>query len=180
MIQFLPTRPGGDFQNVGNIEYRIPIAGPVTLTLFNDIGVNGILRPSQLALDPAAVTVYQQQYPNPDFPNLKIAPNLPIYPGTNFKVHTSAGVELDVVLPIVNAPFRIYYAYNYLRLTDTINGLSGGYALSDAVKNSLPPGVLETQIAPQLQSFIVANTQHIPAYLIEPQHTFRFTVGKTF
>ena len=180
MIQFLPTRPGGDFQNVGNMEYRIPIAGPVTLTLFNDIGINGILRPSQLALDPAAVTVYQQQYPNPDFPNLKIAPNLPIYPGTNFKVHTSAGVELDVVLPIVNAPFRIYYAYNYLRLTDTINGLSGGYALSEAVKNSLPPGVLETQIAPQLQAFIVANTQHIPANLIEPVHTFRFTVGKTF
>jgi outer membrane protein insertion porin family len=180
MIQFLPTRPGGDFQNVGNVEYRIPIAGPVTLTLFNDIGINGILRPSQLALDPAAVTVYQQQYPNPDFPNLKIAPNLPIYPGTNFKVHTSAGVELDVVLPIVNAPFRIYYAYNYLRLTETINGLSGGYALGDAVKDSLPPGVLETQIAPQLQAFIVTNTQHIPANLIEPQHTFRFTVGKTF
>ena len=44
MIQFLPTRPGGDFQNVGNMEYRIPIAGPVTLTLFNDIGINGILR----------------------------------------------------------------------------------------------------------------------------------------
>jgi outer membrane protein insertion porin family len=89
-------------------------------------------------------------------------------------------VELDVVLPIVNAPFRIYYAYNYLRLDDTINGLSGGYALSDAVKNGLPPGVLETQIAPQLQAFITANTQHIPAQLIEPVHTFRFTVGKTF
>ena len=180
MIQFLPTRPGGDFQNVGNVEYRIPIAGPVTLTLFNDIGVNGILRPSQLALDPSAVTVYQQQYPNPDFPNLKIAPNLPIYPGTNFKVHTSAGVELDVVLPIVNAPFRIYYAYNYLRLNETINGLSGGYALSEAVKDALPPGVLETQIAPQLQNIIILNTQHIPANLIEPVHTFRFTVGKTF
>jgi len=180
MIQFLPTRPGGDFQNIGNFEYRIPIAGPVTLTLFNDIGVNGILRKSQLALDPSAVTVFQQQYPNPDFPNLKIASNLPIYPGTNFKVHTSAGVELDVILPIVNAPFRIYYAYNYLRLDDTINGLSGGYALSEAVKNALPPGVLQTQIAPQLQQIIVTNTQHIPANLIEPVHTFRFTVGKTF
>ncbi len=180
MIQFLPTRPGGDFQNVGNIEYRIPIAGPVTLTLFNDVGINGILKQAQLALDPAAVTVYQQQYPNPDFPNLKIASNLPIVPGTNFKIHTSAGVELDVVLPIVNAPFRIYYAWNYLRLNDTINGESGGYFLSDAIKNSLPPGVLETQIAPQLQQFILANTQHIPANLLEPQHTFRFTVGKTF
>ena len=180
MIQFFPTRPGGDFQNVGNFEYRIPIAGPVTLTLFNDIGINGILRKSQLALDPAAVTVYQQQYPNPDFPGLKISNNLPIVSGTNFKPHTSAGVELDVVLPIVNAPFRIYYAYNYLRLDNPINGLSGGYYLSDAVKNALPPGVLQTQIAPFLQTIITANTQHIPANLLEPQHTFRFTVGKTF
>ena len=58
MIQFFPTRPGGDFQNVANFEYRIPIAGPVTISLFNDIGVNGILRKSQLALDPSAVTLY--------------------------------------------------------------------------------------------------------------------------
>ncbi len=180
MIQFFPTRPGGDFQNVANFEYRIPIAGPVTLTFFNDIGVNGILRKSQLALDPAAVTVYQQQYPNPDFPNLKVASNLPIVGGTNFRPHTSAGIELDVILPIVNAPFRVYYAYNYLRLDQTINGLSGGYYLSDAVKNALPPGVLETQIAPELQTIINTNTQHIPANLLEPQHTFRFTVGKTF
>ncbi|MFZ1975219.1 MAG: outer membrane protein assembly factor BamA [Candidatus Acidiferrales bacterium] len=180
MIQFFPTRPGGDFQNVANFEYRIPIAGPVTLSLFNDIGINGILRKSQLALDPSAVTLFQQQYPNPDFPNLKVASNLPIVGGTNFRPHTSAGVELDVVLPIVNAPFRIYYAYNYLRLNETINGLSGGYYLSDALKNALPPGVLETQIAPELQTLINASTQHIPANLLEPQHTFRFTVGKTF
>jgi outer membrane protein insertion porin family len=180
MIQFFPTRPGGDFQNVGNFEYRIPIAGPVTLTLFNDIGINGILRKSQLALDPAAVSIFQQQYPNPDFPNLKISNNLPIVKGTNFTPHTSAGVELDVVLPIVNAPFRIYYAYNYLRLNETINGTSGGYFLDDAIKNGLPPGVLQTQIAPFLQTIINANTQHIPANLLEPQHTFRFTVGKTF
>jgi outer membrane protein insertion porin family len=180
MIQFYPTRPGGDFQNVANFEYRIPIAGPVTVSLFNDIGVNGILRKSQLALDPAAVTVYQQQYPNPDFPNLKVASNLPIVGGTNFRPHTSAGVELDVVLPIVNAPFRIYYAYNYLRLNETIDGSSGGYYLPDAIKNALPPGVLQTQIAPYLQTIITANTQRIPANLLEPQHTFRFTVGKTF
>jgi outer membrane protein insertion porin family len=180
MLQFYPTRPGGDFQNVGNMEYRIPIAGPVTLTLFNDIGINGILRKSQLALDPSAVTIYQQQYPNPDFPNLKIASNLPIVSGTNFRPHTSAGIEVDVVLPIVNAPFRVYYAYNYLRLDQTINGSAGGYYLSDAERNALPPGVLQTQVAPELQQIIETNTQHIPANLLEPQHTFRFTVGKTF
>ena len=28
----------------------------------------------------------------------------------------SSGAEIQVILPIVNAPFRLYYAYNPLRL----------------------------------------------------------------
>src|SRR5262249_25641915 len=32
--------PGGDFQSVGNFEYRIPIVGPVTLAIFADAGIN--------------------------------------------------------------------------------------------------------------------------------------------
>ncbi len=70
LLEFVPTRPGGDYQNVLNLEYRIPIAGPVTLVVFNDLGMNGILRQSQLALNPAAVALFQEQYPNPDFPNV--------------------------------------------------------------------------------------------------------------
>jgi outer membrane protein insertion porin family len=179
-LEFFPTRPGGDFQNVNNLEYRIPIAGPVTLVLFNDIGFNTILRKSQLALDPEALAKFQQGFPNPDFPNLKIPSQLPILGGTNYRPRTSAGVELDVILPIVNAPFRVYYAYNYLRLTSTITGNLGGYNLTDAVKGELPPGVLQAQIAPQLLLDIAASQQKIPAALLEPAHTFRFTVGKTF
>jgi len=179
-LEFFPTRPGGDFQNVSNIEYRVPIAGPVTLVFFNDLGFNTILRKSQLSLDPEALATFQQGFPNPDFPNLKIARQLQIVGGTNYKPRTSAGIELDVVLPIVNAPFRVYYAYNYLRLTGTITGLTGGYNLSDAVKGQLPAGVLETQIVPQLLQDIAAAQQKIPAGLLEPRSTFRFTVGKTF
>jgi outer membrane protein insertion porin family len=100
--------------------------------------------------------------------------------GTNYRPRTSAGVELDVILPIVNAPFRVYYAYNYLRLNSTITGATGGYDLTDAVKNELPPGVLQTQIVPQLLLDVAAAQQKIPAGLLEPAHTFRFTVGKTF
>jgi outer membrane protein insertion porin family len=179
-LEFFPTRPGGDFQNVNNLEYRIPIAGPVTLVLFNDIGFNTILRKSQLSLDSEALAKFQQGFPNPDFPNLKIASQLPILGGTNYRPRTSAGVELDVILPIVNAPFRVYYAYNYLRLNSTITGATGGYDLTDAVKNELPPGVLQTQIVPQLLLDVAAAQQKIPAGLLEPAHTFRFTVGKTF
>jgi outer membrane protein insertion porin family len=180
LLEFIPTRPGGDYQNVLNLEYRIPIAGPVTLVMFNDLGVNGILRQSQLSLNPAAVALFQEQYPNPDFPNVHVTNDLPIIHGTNFHPRTSAGLELQVILPIVNAPFRIYYAYNYLRLTGTIVAPEGAYSLSDAVKNSLPPGVLQTQIAPELESILFQQVQHIPSGLIEPKQTFRFTVGKTF
>jgi outer membrane protein insertion porin family len=179
-LEFFPTRPGGDFQNVINTEYRIPIAGPVPLVFFNDIGFNTILRKSQLSLDPEALAKFQQGFPNPDFPNLKIPSQLQIIGGTNYRPRTSAGVELDVILPIVNAPFRVYYAYNYLRLTGTIIGSVGGYNLTDAVKESLPPGVLQTQIVPQLLLDVSAAQQKIPANLLEPAHTFRFTVGKTF
>jgi outer membrane protein insertion porin family len=180
IVTFLPTRPGGDFQGVGNFEYRIPIAGPVSMSLFNDIGFDGIIRKSQLSLNPGALSTLQQQYPNADFPNLTIPKNLEVLPGTNFKPHTSAGVEFVIQLPIVNAPFRFYYAYNYLRLNQTISGPRGGFFLSDAQKSALPPGVFETQIAPQLDTILDSQVQRIPAGLIEPKQTFRFTISRTF
>jgi outer membrane protein insertion porin family len=39
--------------------------------------------------------------------------------GTNYVPRMSTGLELQVLLPIVQQPFRIYYAYNPLTL-DTI------------------------------------------------------------
>jgi outer membrane protein insertion porin family len=180
-LQFFPSRPGGDLQVVGNVEYRIPIAGPVELDLFNDIGVNGILRKSQIQLDPSAVTVLQQQFPNRDFPNLKLSSALPIISGTNFWPHTSAGIQFVVQLPIVNAPFRFYYAYNYMRLTNSINGLRGGYFLSDPLRQRLSDlNVLNTEVKPQLETLLDQQVQRIPAGLLEPKQTFRFTVSRTF
>jgi len=44
------TFPGGDTQGVMNLEYRIPIAGPVAMSLFNDIGTVGVLRKGGLLL----------------------------------------------------------------------------------------------------------------------------------
>ena len=177
---FIPTRPGGDFQTVTNLEYRIPIAGPVELDLFNDLGINGIIRKSDLALSSSAVGLLQQQYPNRDFPDLKIAGNLPVIAG-NFTPHTSAGVQVVVQLPIINAPFRFYYAYNYLRLNETITGPRGGYALPDPLRQSLADiNVLTTQVAPELNQILDQQVQRVPAGLVEPTHTFRFTVSRTF
>jgi len=94
----------------------------------------------------------------------------------------TAGVELEVVLPIVNAPFRFYYAYNYLRLNRTIEAPLGAYSLTDAQKAALPPGVLQTQIVPELSTLLqqAQASQRIPPSLLEPKSTFRFTVGRTF
>jgi outer membrane protein insertion porin family len=181
-VEYVPSRPGGDLQAIMNVDYRIPIAGPVTLAFYNDLGIVGNLFQSQLHLDPSAVGALQQQYPNPDFPNLHISSSLPVISGTNFRPHTSAGIELEVVLPIVNAPFRFYYAYNYLRLNQTIEAPLGAYSLTDTQKAALPPGVLETQIVPELTNLLLQAqaSQKIPPSLLEPKSTFRFTVGRTF
>jgi outer membrane protein insertion porin family len=181
VVTFFPTRPGGDFQVVSNFEYRIPIAGPVTLDLFNDIGLNGVIRESQLSLNPGAVSQLQQEFPNPDFRGLSIPGQLQVISGTNFHPRDSLGAEIVVQLPIVNAPFRFYYAYNPLRLTGTILGERGGYYLNPALRNSLASlGVLDSQVAPQLNTFLDQNVQRLPAGLLEPSHTFRFTVSRTF
>jgi len=180
-VTYFTTRPGGDFQTVGNVEYRIPIAGPVELRLFNDFGIDGIIQRSQLAASQPLVQQLQQQYPNPLFPSLNFSSKLPVLGNTNFLPHTSAGIEIGVQLPVVNAPFRFYYAYNYLRLTGTLTGSRGGFYLTPEQINYLKDiGVLDSQVLPTLNNYLDEQVQRLPANLVEPRQTFRFTVGKTF
>jgi outer membrane protein insertion porin family len=179
-LQYFATRPGGDFQTVGNIEYRIPIAGPVSFSLFGDVGMDGIIRTSQLQLNPASAHLLGTQYPNPFFPNTTISTRLPIVSGTNFHPRTSTGMEVVVFLPIVNAPFRFYYAYNPTRLNETIVAPRGAYSLSPQLIASLPPDVLKTQIIPFLNNTLNLQVQRFPTGLVEPRSTFRFTVARTF
>jgi outer membrane protein insertion porin family len=191
ILEFVPTRPGGDLLGVSNVEYRIPIVGSyVSLSLFHDLGINGILRKSQLQLDPAAIASLRQQYPNPDFPCrpvgapcVNIPNNLPIASGTEFRPHTSAGIELDIQIPIIQAPFRIYYAYNYLRLDQTITPPLGAFFVPPAERASLQQlGVYDTQIVPALQDFLAhtRSSQTIPPGLFEAKTSLRFAVSRTF
>jgi outer membrane protein insertion porin family len=190
VLEWVPSRPGGDLTSVANIEYRIPIYKEYAgLSIFNDVGLSGILRQSQLALDPAAIAPLQQQYPNPDFPCVpntpcvRIPSNLPIAAGTNFRPHTSAGIELDFQLPIIQAPFRIYYAYNYLRLNRVITPPLGGYYVQPALRQELQDlGVYGTQIVPELQNILLQaqSTQIIPPGLFEAPSVLRFAVSRTF
>ena len=46
---------GGDTNLVTNIEYRIPIAGPVTISVFDDFGIDTILNKGQLMQSPGGL-----------------------------------------------------------------------------------------------------------------------------
>jgi outer membrane protein insertion porin family len=107
--------PGGDTMLVGNIEYRIPIAGPVTVAYFTDIGTNFIWRESQLKVQKAALASFATQFPGYPIPEYLV----PV-PETNRRLRASIGIEVQVVLPMVNMPVRIFYGYNILRVNETL------------------------------------------------------------
>ena len=176
VLVYTATLPGGDFQTSGNIEYRIPIAGPVSMSLFLDAGTDGILRTDALHLDPTGIENITSI-----FPSAPLTKTLGIAPGTNFLLRDSVGIEFGVNLPIVQAPFRIYYAYNLNRLYSQISAPNPfvNQSTLDSWKNTLDglsPNLWESQIVPQLG--FLNNPGRLNYF--EPKTTFRFTVGKTF
>ena len=46
---------------------------------------------------------------------------LQVLGSTNWRPRMSTGLELQMFLPVINAPFRIYWAYNPLRLDSPAN-----------------------------------------------------------
>ncbi|HKM90293.1 MAG TPA: outer membrane protein assembly factor BamA [Candidatus Acidoferrales bacterium] len=166
--------PGGDFEAVGNFEYRIPIYKEyVGISYFLDVGVNGILQRDQLRLNPSGLANLQTA-----FPTLPISDNIPLAQNSNFYPRSSTGLELVVQLPIIQVPFRIYYAYNVSRYSEIVQPPRGEYYLSDAVRATLPPGVLVQQVLPQLNYLLDQNSKRL--LYSEPLHTIRFTVARTF
>ena len=164
--------PGGDTQVIGNAEYRIPLAGPVSMSLFFDAGVNGILRRDQLRLDPNGLAQLRRE-----FPGTAISNYLHLAPGSNFAPRTSTGVEFVAQLPIVQAPLRIYWAVNPTLYAHTVAAPRSYFQLSDAIKNSLPPLVYDQYIVPYMDD-LLKTPQTI--YFHERRSTFRFSVSRTF
>jgi outer membrane protein insertion porin family len=190
--------PGGDTQGYGNVEYRIPIIGNTFQTvLFFDGGTNGILRKGALRLDPTGfnnLKIPQDGTPGfPDAPNL--TQQLSIAPGTNFRLRGSTGIEFVVQLPIIQAPFRVYYAYNVHPLHSRIiapNNFIEPSLICDRQHDGLPacptgttlgywpsqlPDVFDSQMKPILQQLLL-NPGSLNYF--EPKRTFRFTVSRTF
>ncbi len=171
--------PGGDFTTYGNFEYRIPIAGPVTMALFIDAGTVGIVNTGGLKLDPSGLANLETNFPLASVSAVpKLSQNLTIANGTNFRPRASTGIEFVVQLPIIQAPFRIYYAYNVNRLHEQI------FAPQDYIDpgelaslQSLPPAFRKFVLDPALQAFI-NNPGNLNYF--EPLRTFRFTVSRTF
>ena len=130
--------PGGDTQGVANFEYRIPIAPHVSASLFADIGATGALRKDQLQLNSANLDSLQTQFPKTDtFPG--VSSTLPFQPGTNFKLRSTVGVEVVVQLPIVQAPFRIYWGYNLNRMAQIITAPAARFPADPRLANPINP-----------------------------------------
>jgi outer membrane protein insertion porin family len=186
---------GGDTNFTSNMEYRIPIAGPVTFSLFDDFGLNGALNGSQLKQSPEGfATLTSPLYGCPVYNNgacqggipgydVGFQQNIHIIHGTNFVPRMSTGGELAVIMPVINAPIRLYYAYNPLRLyTNPICNLQPaapgkpqncGAAL---ITRSMFPvgGAGDFTYADAIAAYGAVDWFH------EPRKTFRLTVSTTF
>ena len=170
---------GGDTALINNVEYRIPLVGrTAALELFNDFGIDVALDKSQLRQSPEGIaTLDAPLYGCRTYINgacqggVQVPFNNFIRPifGTNFVPRDSIGAQISVLLPIVNAPFRIYYAYNPLRLDTAVEG-------ENLITRSLFPegsaGDFTYRQATQLYGALYQ--------LREPAKTFRLTVGTTF
>jgi len=181
---YRPVAIGGDTQFTGNLQYQIPIVSSLSFNFFTDFGLTGDLRPSQLRQNVAGAALLSSPlYGCPTIVNgacfggrqiPSFSPlQLNTMPGTNFIPRMSVGAELQMVLPIVNAPFRIFYAYNPLRL---YRDVPQQLAVDNETFRTLFPnndaGLFSYREALQLYG---------PSYqLREPRKTFRLTVGTTF
>ena len=176
--------PGGDTSVVGNLEYRIPIAGPVTLAIFDDIGMDMALRGSQLRISDQTLSALNSLsfgcpvlvQGNTNFctgatPLGPFRPNVVLASGTNYVPRMSTGVEFQVLMPVINAPLRIYYAWNPLILNTTTQ------VPFLVTRDMLPSGAAK---GAGDYTFQLLQQQAAGYRLTEPRHTFRFSVATTF
>jgi outer membrane protein insertion porin family len=181
---------GGDTSLTSNLEYRFPIANQVTFAFFTDFGLTLNTEPTQLRQSISGVSsVNSPLYGCPNVVNGNCVggvqlPPFSVYlkdvPNTNFVPRMSNGAYLQVVLPVVNAPFVIYYAYNPLRLyRDLPQKLAVPIYCAPGVttcfKNFFPDTEAGDFTFQQALQFYGAD------YILrEPRKTFRITVSTSF
>jgi outer membrane protein insertion porin family len=170
---------GGDVNVVANMQYTIPIyARTVAFVFFNDFGMNMATNVSQLRQSPEGQAILNSPlYGCPNYSNGACQGGVPIQfsrtinpiGGTNYVPRDSAGAELDVMMPIINAPFRVYYAFNPLRLEKDF------FQENLITRSMFPAGGAGDYSYAQAQQAYGSLLQ-----LREPRKTFRLTVSTTF
>ncbi len=185
---------GGDTNLNTNLEYRIPIVGTLMFSIFDDFGVDVATNKGQLKQSPegfASLTaplygcpVYNNGSCQGGIPGSKVGFQQNIRPisGTNLVPRMSLGGELSIIMPIVNAPFRLYYAYNPLRLYESpycndvvVGGKQGSCSAQLITRDMFPPGGAGDY------TYNEAIQAYGARYLFrEPRKTFRLTVSTTF
>jgi outer membrane protein insertion porin family len=157
---YTPLWPGGDTVLITNLEYRVAIAGPVTAAYFVDVGSAFITRASQLQLSPDALNPVSQE-----FPWFPLPKELKPIKGTNFRPRGSTGIEFQVMLPVLNAPFRIFYSYNFMRFDE----------------NLIPPQALPPMsMFPNQATYVDAVKLFAGYHLADRKTKLGFTVARTF
>ena len=85
-------------------------------------------------------------------------------------------------LPIIQAPFRIYYAFNPNRFHQQIIPPAGNFNLDDPTLQWIRlnyPDAYQDQVLPKLQA--IKNNPAVGGLnFFEPARTIRFTVSRTF
>ena len=111
-----------------------PLPARWRLAPFVDVGMNPIIRGSQLRINRRATCRHQRHGVWLSRAGYcaelhRWAPTeSPVFPesadrsSTNWVPRMSTGLEVQVFLPIINAPFRVYWAYNPLRLDNITRG----------------------------------------------------------
>ncbi|MEO6829681.1 MAG: outer membrane protein assembly factor BamA, partial [Acidobacteriaceae bacterium] len=171
---------GGDTQITNNIEYRIPIAGPVDFSLFMDVGLDMALNHNQLKLNPQANSQLNGGlYGCPELINGTCQGGVPwpggvpkrlgAIPGTNIQPRLSVGPQITAMLPIINAPVRIFFAFNPARLHQ--NQPSQFLVTRDM----FPAGGAGDFTYEQVKAFY--GSQY---FLWEPRKTLRLSVSTSF
>ncbi|MGA8108005.1 MAG: outer membrane protein assembly factor BamA [Acidobacteriaceae bacterium] len=170
---------GGDTNFTWNLQYMIPIYGrTVGFNFFNDFGMDMAVSSSQLRQSPEGIDALDAPlYGCPNYVNgtcqggtqIHFSPTIDPIRGTNYVPRDSVGGELDVMMPIINAPFRIYYAINPLKLYTS-------FTRQNLITRSMfPAGGAGDYSYAEAEEFY--NGLYI---LREPSKTFRLTVATTF
>jgi outer membrane protein insertion porin family len=184
---------GGDTNFTANVEYRIPIVNQVTFAFFTDFGLVFNTQSAQLRQSVEGLsTINSPLYGCPQVINGACfggqSINFPLYlktvQGSNIVPRMSNGAELQVILPIVNAPFRLYYAYNPLRLFKQLPQQlalpSTCTAPTVAGQKQCFNGYFPTSEAGQFTAAQAYQFYGADYTLREPRKTFRLTVSTTF